>query len=92
MSVGKGHRQHAEQQVGDGEVDEKLLQIRRRPFAVELDEDDQRVGGEGEEGDERVEDNDRRLTTGPEHLQTAGGLLHKTVAADAHICMLQIIC
>ncbi len=69
VSVGKGHCQHAQQQVRDGQVDEKLFEIRRRALAVQLHQNDQRVGGEGKEGDERVEDDDGRLAAGAKDLQ-----------------------
>ncbi len=75
MSVGKGNGEDAEQQVGDGEVDEELLQVWSRPLSVELHQNDQRVGGEGEEGDQGVEDDDRRLTTGPKNFQSTVLLL-----------------
>ena len=75
MSVGKGNGEDAEQQVGDGEVDEELLQVWSRPLSVELHENDQRVGGEGEEGDQGVEDDNGRLTTGAKNFQSTVLLL-----------------
>ena len=57
--VGDGHAEHAHQQVGDGEVDEVLADVLRRLLAGQLHHQHDEVSGEGEEGRQGVEDEEK---------------------------------
>ncbi|KAH9396859.1 hypothetical protein TYRP_003158 [Tyrophagus putrescentiae] len=71
--VGDGHAEHAHQQVGDGEVDEVLADVLRRLLAGQLHHQHDEVSGQGEEGREGVEDEEKETHGFVGHHHGRGG-------------------
>lgn len=57
--VGDGHAEDAHQQVRDGQVDEVLADVLGCLLAGQLHHQDDQISGEGEEGRQGVEDEEK---------------------------------
>ena len=62
IGVGEGNAENAHRDVGHGQIDEIFAHIRRRPAAINLDDNDDDIAAEGENCRQSVECNQRILT------------------------------